>query len=44
MTTIVKICGLKTPEAVNAAVQAGADMVGFVFFGSSRRNQATIVD
>jgi len=34
----VKICGLKTPEAVNAAVQAGADMVGFVFFGPSPRN------
>jgi phosphoribosylanthranilate isomerase len=29
--TYVKICGLRTPEAVAAAVDAGADAVGFVF-------------
>jgi len=38
MTRKVKICGLKTPEVVDAAVQAGADMVGFMFFGPSPRN------
>ena len=30
MNTIVKICGLKTPDAVDAAIEAGADMVGFI--------------
>jgi phosphoribosylanthranilate isomerase len=29
--TYVKICGLRTPEAVAAAVDAGADAIGFVF-------------
>jgi phosphoribosylanthranilate isomerase len=38
MTLLVKICGLKTPEALDAALDAGADMVGFVFFGPSPRN------
>jgi len=41
MTVIVKICGLKTPEAVDAAVNAGADMMGFMFFGPSPRNLDT---
>jgi len=34
----VKICGLSTPEAVAAAVEAGAAYVGFVFFPKSPRN------
>ncbi len=34
----VKICGLKTPEAVTAAVDGGATYVGFVFFPPSPRN------
>ena len=34
---IVKICGLSTPEALHAALDAGADMVGFVFFPRPRR-------
>lgn len=34
----VKICGLKTPEDVDAAAQAGARYVGFVFFPKSPRN------
>ncbi|MEQ8226912.1 MAG: phosphoribosylanthranilate isomerase [Rhodospirillales bacterium] len=33
----VKICGLKTVEAVSAAVNAGADLVGFVFFKKTPR-------
>ncbi len=40
MTLIVKICGLKSPEAVDAALDCGADMVGFVFFAPSPRNVA----
>jgi phosphoribosylanthranilate isomerase len=38
MTLLVKICGLKTPEALDVALEAGADMVGFVFFPPSPRN------
>lgn len=38
MTIDVKICGLKTEEAVAAALEAGADMIGFVFFPKSPRN------
>ncbi len=38
MSLLVKICGLKTPETVDAALDAGADMLGFVFFGKSPRN------
>jgi len=33
----VKICGLSSPETVQAAVEAGADFVGFVFFARSPR-------
>ncbi len=35
--TRIKICGLKTPEDVQACVQAGADAVGFVFYPPSVR-------
>lgn len=34
----MKICGLTTPDAVAAAVGAGAAYVGFVFFPKSPRN------
>jgi phosphoribosylanthranilate isomerase len=33
----IKICGLSTPETVQAAVDAGADAVGFVFAANSPR-------
>ncbi len=35
---LVKICGLRTPDMVAAAVNAGARYVGFVFFPKSPRN------
>jgi phosphoribosylanthranilate isomerase len=38
MSLIVKICGLSTPETLDAALEAGADMVGFVFFPPSPRH------
>jgi phosphoribosylanthranilate isomerase len=38
MPLVVKICGLKTAEAVDVALESGADLVGFVFFGPSPRN------
>lgn len=38
MTTGVKICGLSTVETVEAAVTAGADYLGFVFFPKSPRH------
>jgi phosphoribosylanthranilate isomerase len=38
MSLIVKICGLSTPEALDVALEAGADMVGFVFFPPSPRH------
>jgi phosphoribosylanthranilate isomerase len=37
MRTWVKICGLSTPETVDAAVEAGADAVGFVLAPGSPR-------
>jgi phosphoribosylanthranilate isomerase len=36
----VKICGLSTPDALDVALDAGADMVGFVFFPPSPRHVA----
>jgi phosphoribosylanthranilate isomerase len=33
-----KICGLSTPEAVQAALDGGASYLGFVFFAPSPRN------
>lgn len=38
MSLIIKICGLKTPEALDAALESRADLVGFVFFPPSPRN------
>src|ERR1700761_8087120 len=38
MSLIVKICGLSTPETLDVALQAGADMVGFVSSPASPRH------
>src|SRR6266436_1281559 len=38
MSLLVKICGLSTRETLDVALQAGADMVGFVFFPPSPRH------
>jgi phosphoribosylanthranilate isomerase len=38
MSLSVKICGLSTRETLDAALEAGADMVGFVFFPPSPRH------
>jgi phosphoribosylanthranilate isomerase len=38
MSLIVKICGLSTRETLDTALEAGADMVGFVFFPPSPRH------
>jgi len=34
----IKICGISTPEALDAAIRARADYAGFVFFPPSPRN------
>ena len=41
MTVEVKICGLSTPETVDAAVEAEADYVGFVSYPPSPRHVST---
>src|SRR5579871_5604963 len=38
MTPFVKICGLSDAASLEAALTAGADMVGFVFFPKSPRH------
>ena len=39
LTTVkAKICGLRTPDAVKAAVSADASHIGFVFYEKSPRN------
>ena len=35
---LIKICGLSTPETINAAVEAGASHIGFVHFEKSPRH------
>lgn len=34
----IKICGISTPDALDAAIRAGADHAGLVFFAPSPRN------
>src|SRR3954462_15741202 len=38
MSLLIKICGLSTPEALDVALDGGADLVGFVFFPPSPRH------
>jgi phosphoribosylanthranilate isomerase len=38
MRTRIKLCGFQTEDTVRAAVSAGADAVGFVFYPPSPRN------
>lgn len=38
MALDIKICGLKTPEAIAAALEGGASHIGFIFFPRSPRN------
>ena len=38
MALTIKICGLRTPETLDVALESGADQVGFVFFPPSPRN------
>ena len=38
MSVIVKICGLATEASLDAALESGADMAGFVFFDKSPRH------
>jgi phosphoribosylanthranilate isomerase len=38
MPLAIKICGLKTLQALDVALESGADFVGFVFFPPSPRN------
>lgn len=42
MNVDVKICGLKTDEAIAAALDGGASHVGFIFFEKSPRNVSPI--
>ncbi len=36
-STQVKICGLRTPEHVDTAIEAGADLLGLIFYEPSHR-------
>lgn len=38
MSVKVKICGVRTPDILEAASESGADYVGFVFFARSPRH------
>jgi phosphoribosylanthranilate isomerase len=38
MALLIKICGLTAPDTLEVALEAGADMVGFVFFPPSPRH------
>jgi indole-3-glycerol phosphate synthase / phosphoribosylanthranilate isomerase len=41
---LVKVCGLTRQEDVDAAVEAGADMLGFIFAAGSPRKAPAVLD
>ncbi|MGH6847923.1 MAG: phosphoribosylanthranilate isomerase [Methylocella sp.] len=43
MSVIVKICGLATEASLDAALESGADMAGFVFFDKSPRHVSLVL-
>jgi len=43
MDTRVKICGINTPQAAEAAVNAGAQYLGFVFFPKTPETLSRII-
>ncbi|MCC3862480.1 phosphoribosylanthranilate isomerase [Pseudemcibacter aquimaris] len=43
MTAKAKICGLSNLETMNAAIDAGASIIGFVFFPPSPRNVDPVI-
>jgi phosphoribosylanthranilate isomerase len=38
MALTIKVCGLRSPEPLEVALESGADLAGFVFFPPSPRN------
>jgi phosphoribosylanthranilate isomerase len=42
MKPLIKICGLSTPDTVAAALDKGADMIGFIFFPKSPRHVSVV--
>src|SRR5205814_1660506 len=41
---LVKVCGLTNQEDVDAAIEAGADLLGFIFAEGSPRQAPAVLD